>query len=58
MTDWMAMSAADLSPHEAWKQYQRVTGTPDRAWASGPNGASWNFYTVFLAGIEYAEAHR
>lgn len=55
MTDWMAMTAADLTPHEAWVQYQRVTGTPDSA-SKGPSGASFNLYTIFLAGIEYAEA--
>lgn len=55
MTDWMAMSAANLDPHAAWEQYQKVTGAPDSAW-KGQNGPSYNLYPIFLAGIEYAEA--
>lgn len=51
MADWMTMSAADLSPYEAWQQYRESTGFREQV-------GGINLYSIFLAGIEYAEADR
>jgi hypothetical protein len=55
MSDWMAMTAADLTPHEAWQQYRKATGMPEQATVGG---YTWNLFTLFLAGAEYGEAQR
>lgn len=52
-TDWMAMTAADLSPYEAWQQYRKSSGTPEQA---SRGAVTWNLYSIFLAGMEYGEA--